>query len=115
MPCQLLSFQDFQMSAGLVLSNNTVIILQIRKYLTLLIGDSIIAGLSRYANIWKGYFQLLNAINCGVGEDSAKYFRGCHNLPSYPYLLNVIIMYGTNNIQHNIVVDIVTVIAEIVL
>ena len=69
MPCQLLSFQDFQMSAGLVLSNNTVIILQIRNYLTLLIGDSIIAGLSRYANIWKGYFQLLNAINCGVGED----------------------------------------------
>ena len=41
----------------------------IRNYFALLIGDSIIASLSRYHNIWYGYFKQLNAINCGVGGD----------------------------------------------
>ena len=41
----------------------------IRNYSTLLIGDSITAGLSRYSNIWKRYFKLLNALNCGIGGD----------------------------------------------
>ena len=37
-----------------------------RNYSTLLIDDSIIAGLFRYSNIWKRYFKLLNALNCGI-------------------------------------------------
>ena len=32
------------------------------NYLTLLIGHSLIAGLSRYPNSWKRYFKPLNAI-----------------------------------------------------
>ena len=39
------------------------------SYSILLIGDSIIAGLSRCFNIWKRYLKPLNAINCGIGED----------------------------------------------
>ena len=34
--------------------------MMIGNYSALLIGDSIIAGLSRYSNIWKRYFKLLN-------------------------------------------------------
>ena len=41
----------------------------IGNYSTLLIGDYIIAGLSRYSNIWKGYFKPSNAINCGIVGD----------------------------------------------
>ena len=41
----------------------------IGNYSTLLIGDSIIDGLSGYSNIWNRYFKLLNAINCGIGGD----------------------------------------------
>ena len=41
----------------------------IGNYSTLLIVDSIIAGLSRYSNIWKRYFKPLYAINCGIGGD----------------------------------------------
>ena len=41
----------------------------IGNYSALLIGDSIIAGLSRDSNIWKRYFQPLNAINCVIGWD----------------------------------------------
>ena len=34
-----------------------------------LIGDSIIAGLTRYRDIWKEYFGPLKALNFGVGGD----------------------------------------------
>ena len=35
---------------------------------TLLIGDSIVAGLSRYPNVWKKYF-LRYSVNFGIGGD----------------------------------------------
>ena len=35
---------------------------------TLLIGDFIVAGLSRYPNVWKKYF-LHNSVNFGIGGD----------------------------------------------
>ena len=41
--------------------------MMVENYSTLLIGDSIIAGLSHYSNIWMRYFKPLNAINCGIG------------------------------------------------
>ena len=80
----------------------------IENYSTLLIGDSIIAGLSRYSNNWKRYFQPLNAINCGIGgERMQNILWRCHNLPSSPHLQNAVIMCGTNNVQHNSVDGIV--------
>ena len=36
---------------------------------TLLLGDSIVAGLSRYPNVWNEYFAQINALNLGIGED----------------------------------------------
>ena len=84
--------------------------------LYIVIGNSIIAGLSRYSNVWNRYFKPLNAINCGMGGDSVQNILWrCQNLPSSPYLHNVVIMCGTNNIQHNSVKDIVDGIVEIAL
>ena len=65
------------------------------NYSTLLIGDSIITGLSRYSNIWKRYFQPLNAINCGMGGDRVQNtLWRCHNLPSSRHPQNAVIMCG---------------------
>ena len=90
--------------------------MMIGNYSTLLIGDSIIAGLSRYSNIWKRYFKPLYAINCGIGGDRVEnVLWRCKNLPSCPNLQNAVIMCGTNNIQHNSVEDIVDGIVEIAL
>ena len=36
---------------------------------TLLLGDSIIAGLSRYLKLWPRYFTPLEALNFGIGGD----------------------------------------------
>ena len=88
----------------------------IGNYFTLLIGDSMIAGLSRYSNIWNRYFKPLNAINCGIGGNRVQnILRRCQHLPSSPRLQNAVIMCGTNNIQHNSVEDTVEGILEIAL
>ena len=86
----------------------------IGNYFTLLIGDSMTAGLSRYSNNWNRYFKPLNAINCGIGGNRVQnILRRCQHLPSSPRLQNAVIMCGTNNIQHNSVEDIVDRIVEI--
>ena len=36
---------------------------------TMLIGDSILAGLSRYQNVWDKFVKPLKALNCCVGGD----------------------------------------------
>ena len=36
---------------------------------TFLLGDSIVAGLSRYPNVWNEYFAPINAMNLGIGGD----------------------------------------------
>ena len=70
----------------------------IGNYSILLIGDSIITGLSHYSNIWKRSFQLLNAINCVIGGDRVQnILRQCHNLPSSLHPQNTIIMCGTTS------------------
>ena len=34
---------------------------------TLLLGDSTVAGLSRYPNVWNEYFAQMNVLNLGIG------------------------------------------------
>ena len=86
------------------------------NYSTLLIGDSIIAGLSRYKNVWKKYFEPLHSINCGIGGDKVEnVLWRCNNLPPSPSLLNAVIMCGTNNINVDPVEDIVDGIIDIAL
>ena len=35
----------------------------------LLLGDSIVAGLSRYPNVWNKYFAPINMLNLSIGGD----------------------------------------------
>ena len=67
---------------------------------TLLLGDSIVAGLSRYPNVWNGYFAQINPLNLGIGRDRVEnvLWRAI-DLPLPSYVKNVVILCGTNNIS----------------
>ena len=66
---------------------------------TLLLGDSIVAGLSRYPSVWNKYFAPINALNLGIGGDCVENvpWRAI-DLPLPSSLKNVVILWGTNNI-----------------
>ena len=66
---------------------------------TILIGDSIIAGLSRYQNVWDKFLKPLKALNCGIGGDKIQHvlWRAL-NLPVFSNLKNVVVLCGTNNL-----------------
>ena len=36
---------------------------------TFLLGDSILAGLSKHPNVWNEYFAPINTLNLGIGGD----------------------------------------------
>ena len=86
------------------------------NYSTLLIGDSLIVGLSCYPYIWKRYFKPVNAINCGIdGDRIQNALWRSHNLPSSSSFQNAVILCGTNNIQRDLSEDTVDGILEIAL
>ena len=66
---------------------------------TLLIGDSIVVGLSRYQNICKKYFKSPKTVNCGIPGDKTQ-----HVLWRAVKLL--VIRCGTNNFNYNDPIDI---------
>ena len=70
------------------------------KLNTLLLGDSIIAGLSRYPNVWNEYFAQINKLNLGSGGNCIKnvLWRAI-NLPLLSSVKNVVILCRTNNIS----------------
>ena len=67
---------------------------------TILPEDSIVAGLSRYKNVWSKYLALLNPSNLGIGGDPVKnaIWRAI-NLPLFSSVKNIVILHGTNNIS----------------
>ena len=67
---------------------------------TLLLGDSIAVGLSRYPNVWNEYFAQINTLNLGIGGDRVEnvLWRAIH-LPLPSSVKNVVILCGTNNIS----------------
>ena len=66
---------------------------------TLLLGDSIVAGLSRYRNVWNEYFAQINALNLGIGGDRVEnaLWRAI-DIPLPSSVKNFVILCGTNNI-----------------
>ena len=66
---------------------------------TLLIGDYIVVGLSRYQNICKKYFKSPKTVNCGIPGDKTQ-----HVLWRAVKLL--VIRCGTNNLNYNDPIDI---------
>ena len=80
----------------------------------LLIGDSIVSGLSRYQKVWSKYFEPLQALNFGIGGDRTQNVLWRLKNGEIPKILQTAIIHcGTNNIDKNDPEDIKTAILSI--
>ena len=68
-----------------------------------LIGDSNVAGLSRYQAVWKKYyFKTYKALNCGIFRDRTQNFLWrAEDLPLPLSVKYLVVHCGTNNLDHN--------------
>ena len=73
---------------------------------SIIIGDSIVAGLTRYTNVWNNLFgNRYN--NLGISGDRVKNaLWRARDIPFLPSLKNVVILCGTNNINKDFPYDI---------
>jgi len=68
----------------------------------ILCGDSIVAGLSRYSDIWRKFFAPLHALNLGIGGDRTQHVLWrAENLDISPNTKFVVLHCGTNNIDRD--------------
>ena len=44
-------------------------LLNSKSFKSILIGDSLMAGLHRYYKIWKNFYKPIDAVNFGIGVD----------------------------------------------
>ena len=58
-------------------------ILKSNSFKSILIGDSLIAGLNRFCKIWNNFFKLTEALNCDIGGDKMQMFYGTCNIYSF--------------------------------
>ena len=73
---------------------------------TVLIGDSIIRGLTRYENVWNRY--LTNVVNLGIGGDMTQHVLWrIRNTRLSSTIKHIVVHCGTNNIDHHQPGDIV--------
>ena len=73
----------------------------------IVLGDSIVAGLSRYQDVWDLYLKPLNTINCGIGGDRTQHVLWRVDHLSLPDSVHVaVLLCGTNNIEHDLPQDI---------
>ena len=80
----------------------------------LLIGDSIVSGLSRYRKVWSKYFEPLQALNFGIGGDRTQNVLWRLKNGEIPKNLQTAIIHcWTNNIDKNDPEDIKTAILSI--
>ena len=69
----------------------------------LLIGDSIVSGLTRYSRVWSKYFEPLNALNFGSPGDCVENVLWRVQHGELPAILEIAVIHvGTNNVdKHN--------------
>ena len=68
--------------------------------LVILIGDSIIAGLSRYPQVWNRFFKPWKALNFGIGGDRTQHVLWRATNIELPVTTNIAVVHcGTNNID----------------
>ena len=66
----------------------------------LLLGDSIINGLTRYDSVWREFFKPYKAINCGISGDKTQHVLWRTIDMSIPCTVRfIVINVGTNNID----------------
>ena len=70
----------------------------------LLIGDSIVSGLSRYDRVWSKYFEPYDALNCGSPGDCVENVLWRVQHGELPAQLEITVIHvGTNNVdKHHI-------------
>ena len=80
----------------------------------ILIGESIVAGLSRYPTFWKKYLQPLNSINLGISGDRIEnvLWRST-NLAIPSSVSKVVVICSTNNLLDDTSYDIADGITDI--
>ena len=78
-----------------------------RNIETVLLGDSLIEGLSRYTKVWNSFFGK-DTLNCDIPGDKVKNLSWrLENLEFPPAIRQTVIHCRTNNIEANIPNDIV--------
>ena len=70
----LIPTECFNKSKWIEYHRNHCVIIKNAKPNTLLLGDSIVAGLSRYLDIWNEYFAMINVLNLGIRGDRIENF-----------------------------------------
>ena len=66
---------------------------------TVLIGDSMVAGLSQYQNVWDKFLKPLKALKCGAGGNRIEHVLWCAlNLTVFSSLKNIVVLCGTKNL-----------------
>ena len=111
---ELLSLSDYQGSAATTPSGRDnkkgwydihqkhVNLLLNSKTILVLIGDSIVAGLSRYANIWRTFFKTFHTLNYGIGRDRTQHVLWRAENATLPNSLKYVVIHcGTNNIDRD--------------
>ena len=87
---------------------NHYCIIKDSKSISLLLGDSIVAGVSRYSNAWNQYLAPINALDLGNGGDRVEnVIWRAFDLPLQPSMKNLGILCRTNNIPIDTPGDIV--------
>ena len=72
-----------------------------------ILGDSLVAGLARYPSVWDPHLKPLNAIQCGIGGDCTQHVLWRVENFSLPDSVHVVVLLcGTNNIDHDLPLDI---------
>ena len=112
--CELLSLSDYQGSAATTPSGRDnksgwydihqkhVNLSLNSKTILVLIGDSIVAGLSRYANIWQTFFKTFHTLNYGIGGDRTQHVLWHAENATLPNSLKYVVIHcGTNNIDRD--------------
>ena len=90
----------FNESSWIECHRNHCLTMKVTNPNTLLLGDSIIAGLARYQNVWKKYFVSLNAMNLGIrGDRVENVLWRAISLPLPSSVRNIVVQCGTNYIS----------------
>ena len=75
-------------------------LLNSKSFKSILIGDSLMAGLHRYYKIWNNFFKVMDALNCGIGGDKVQsVLWRVQNFTISSTLKNAVILCGTRNLQ----------------
>ena len=74
-----------------------------KRFDTILIRDSLTAGVTRFSKVWNKFFKPHNAFICGKGGHRVQHVLWrAHDLRLFSSLRNVVILCGTNNLYTRI-------------